>query len=94
MRKYELVCIVHPDQDEAAFNAVIEKVKGWITETGGTVDKVEVWGRKHLAYTIRKQKEGQYVLFNVTLPSAATAILDQNLRFLEAVIRYMLTVVD
>ncbi|MEW6092829.1 MAG: 30S ribosomal protein S6 [Chloroflexota bacterium] len=94
MRKYELVCIVHPDQDEAAFNAVIEKVKGWITESGGTVDKVEVWGRKRLAYTIRKQKEGQYVLFNVTLPSEATAVLDQNLRFLEAVIRYMLTVVD
>ncbi len=94
MRKYELVCIVHPDQDEAAFNAVIEKVKGWITESGGTVDKVEVWGRKRLAYTIRKQKEGQYVLFNVTLPSTAAATLDQNLRFLEVVIRYMLTVVD
>lgn len=94
MRKYELVCIVHPDQDEAAFNTIVEKVKGWITESGGTVDKVDVWGRKRLAYTIRKQKEGQYVLFNVTLPPEATAVLDQNLRFLEAVIRYMLTVVD
>ncbi|MBI4732487.1 MAG: 30S ribosomal protein S6 [Chloroflexi bacterium] len=94
MRKYELVCIVHPDQDEAAFNAIVEKVKGWINESGGTVDKVDVWGRKRLAYTIRKQKEGQYVLFNVTLPPEATAVLDQNLRFLEAVIRYMLTVVD
>jgi len=94
MRKYELVCIVHPDQDEAAFNAVIEKVKGWIAESGGTMDKVEVWGRKHLAYTIRKQKEGQYVLINTTLPSTAIATLDQNLRFQEAIIRYMLTAVD
>ncbi len=94
MRKYELVCIVHPDQDEAAFNAIVEKVKGWIAESGGTVDKVDIWGRKRLAYTIRKQKEGQYVLFNVTLPPEAIALLDQNLRFLEAVIRYMLTVVD
>jgi small subunit ribosomal protein S6 len=94
MRKYELVCIVHPDQDEAAFNAVIEKVKAWIVEAGGTVDKIEVWGRKRLAYIIRKQKEGQYVLFNITLPAPATATLDQNLRFLEAIIRYMLTAVD
>ncbi len=94
MRRYELVCIVHPDQDEAAFTALIEKIKGWVVESGGTVDKVDVWGRKRLAYIIRKQKEGQYVLFNITLPPEATAVLDQNLRFLEAVIRYMLTMVE
>jgi small subunit ribosomal protein S6 len=94
MRKYELVCVVHPDLDEAAFNAVIEKVKGWITETSGSVDKVDIWGRKRLAYIIKKQREGQYVLFNVSLEPAATATLDQNLRFLEPVLRYMLTVVD
>jgi small subunit ribosomal protein S6 len=94
MRKYELVCIFQPDQDEAAFNALLEKIKGWVTEVGGTVDKVDVWGRKRLAYIIRKQKEGQYVLFNVSLPPAATAALDQNLRFQEAVIRYMITAVE
>ena len=94
MRKYELVCIVHPDMDETAFNGAIEKVKGWIVETGGSVDKVEIWGRKRLAYMIKKQREGQYVLFNVSLDPTAIAPLDQNLRFLEPVIRYMLTVVD
>jgi small subunit ribosomal protein S6 len=91
MRKYELVCIVHPDLDETAFNGVIEKVKGWIVETGGTVDKVDIWGRKRLAYLIKKQREGQYVLLNVSLEPTATATLDQNMRFLEPVIRYMLT---
>ena len=94
MRKYELVCIIHPDLDETAFNAALEKVKGWIVETGGSVDKVDIWGRKRLAYIIRKQKEGQYVLLNVTLPPAAVTVLDQNLRFLEPVIRYLLTLVD
>ncbi len=94
MRKYELVCVVHPDQDEAALNGIIEKIKGWISEAGGSVDKVDLWGRKRLAYAIRKQQEGQYVLFNITLPPTAAAALDQNLRFLEAVIRHMLTVVD
>ncbi len=94
MRKYELVCIAHPDLDESAFNGVIEKVKGWISEAGGTVDKVEVWGRKRLAYPVKKHREGQYVLFNISLEPASTTVLDQNLRFLEQIIRYMLTVVD
>ena len=94
MRKYELVCIVHPDTDEAGFNGVIDKVKGWVDETSGKVDKVDVWGRKRLAYAIRKQNEGQYVLFNLSLPTAATTALDQNLRFLEPVLRYMLTGVE
>ena len=94
MRKYELVCVIHPDLDETAFNGVIEKVKGWIVEAGGSADKVEIWGRRRLAYMIKKQREGQYVLFNVSMPATATAVLDQNLRFLEPVIRYMLTSVD
>ncbi|HTX93014.1 MAG TPA: 30S ribosomal protein S6 [Anaerolineales bacterium] len=94
MRKYELVCIVHPDLDETALNGVVEKVKGWVVETSGSVDKVDLWGRRRLAYNIKKQREGQYVLFNVSLEPTATTTLDQNLRFLEPVIRYMLTVVD
>jgi small subunit ribosomal protein S6 len=94
MRKYELVCIIHPDLDEAGFNGIIEKVKGWVGETGGSVDKVEIWGRKRLASIIRKQREGQYVLFNLTMPATATATLDQNLRFQEPVIRYMITAVE
>ena len=94
MRKYELVCIVHPDLDEAAFTGVVEKIKGWVVETSGSVDKVEIWGRKRLAYVIKKQREGQYVLFNLGLDPIATAALEKNLRFLEPVIRYMLIAVD
>ena len=94
MRKYELVCIVHPDLDETAFNGIVEKVKGWVAEISGSVDKVEVWGRKRLAYTIKKQREGQYVMFNLGLEPAATTSLEKNQRFLEPLIRYMLIVVD
>jgi small subunit ribosomal protein S6 len=94
MRKYELVCIVHPDLDETAFGDVVDKIKGWVVETSGTVDKVDVWGRKRMAYAIKKQREGQYVLFNLGLDPAATSELEKNLRFLEPVIRYMLIVVD
>jgi small subunit ribosomal protein S6 len=91
MRKYELVCVIHPDLDENALNGLIEKVKGWVAEIDGSVDKIDLWGRRRLAYSIKKQREGQYVLFNLSLPPTATAALDQNLRFLEPVMRYMFT---
>jgi small subunit ribosomal protein S6 len=94
MHKYELVCIIHPDLDETAFNGVIEKIKGWVTESNGSVDKAEIWGRKRLAYSIKKQREGQYILFNLGLIPSATSFLEKNLRFLEPVIRYMLIAVD
>ncbi len=88
MHDYELVFIVHPDLDENAFKDVVEKVKGWITEAGGTIAKVDFWGKRKLAYTIRKQKEGQYVLIKTQLPPVYTAQLERNLRFLEPVMRF------
>ena len=90
MRKYELVCIVQPELDEAAFKGAVERVQGWVTESGGSVDKVDVWGRRRLAYPIRKQREGQYVLLNLTLEPKTTGDLERNIRFLEPVMRHML----
>jgi len=92
MRKYELICVIQPDLDEAAFNSVVEKVKGWISESGGTIDKVDVWGRRKLAYIIKKQREGQYVLLNMTMNPSATSDLERNLRYQEPIIRHMLSV--
>ena len=94
MHKYELVCVVHPDLDETAFNGIIEKVRGWIAEAGGSIDKVDIWGKHKLAYPIRKQREGQYALLNITLPPSASAGLEQNLRFTEPIIRSMLILMD
>jgi small subunit ribosomal protein S6 len=93
MRKYELVVIIQPDLDDVAVTGVLDSVKGFITEIGGSVDKVDMWGKRKLAYTIRKQREGNYVLFNVTLPSTGISGLEQNLRYKEAIIRHMLTYV-
>ena len=92
MRKYELICVIQPDLDEAAFNGVVEKVKGWISDSGGTVDKVDIWGRRKLAYIIKKQREGQFVLLNMTMSPAATSELERNLRFQETLLRHMLSV--
>ncbi len=93
MRNYELVCIVQPELDETAFKGVIDRVSGWVTEAGGTVDKVDVWGRRRLAYQIHKQREGQYVLLNVSLDPKSTSELERNIRYLETILRHMLSAV-
>lgn len=93
MRNYELMCIIQPDLDETALNGVLDKVKGWITESGGSVDKAEVWGRRRMAYTINKHREGQYVLLNVSMSPTATSALERNLRYQESIMRHMLSVV-
>ena len=94
MRKYELICIFQPELDENAFKAALERVQTWVTEAGGSVDKTEIWGRRKLAYPIHKQTEGQYVLLNITLDPKATHDVERNIRFLETVLRHMLTVVS
>ena len=93
MRNYELVCIAQPELDETAFKGVVDRVSGWISESGGSVDKVDIWGRRRMAYQIRKQREGQYVLMNITLDPKATGELERNIRYLEPVLRHMLSVV-
>ncbi|MEP6894406.1 MAG: 30S ribosomal protein S6 [Chloroflexota bacterium] len=91
MRNYELVCIFQPELDEAAFKGAVERVSNWVTEAGGTVDKLDIWGRRRLAYIIQKQTEGQYVLMNISLDPKAASGLERNIRFLETVMRHMLT---
>lgn len=94
MRKYEVVIILHPELDENALNEALEKVKGWITAAGGNISKVDAWGKRRLAYIIRKQREGVYYLINAELSPAFAGELDRNLRFHEPVIRYMITAVE
>ena len=93
MRNYELVCIVQPELDETAFKGVIERVSTWVKEAGGNVDKVDIWGRRRLAYQIRKQREGQYVLLNLSLDPKSTSELERNIRYLETILRHMLSAV-
>jgi small subunit ribosomal protein S6 len=94
MRDYELVFIVHPDLDETSLKDVVEKVKGWITEAGGSITKADFWGKKRLAYAIRKQKEGHYVLLHAQMDPSVGSLLERNLRFTEPVLRFLLTCVE
>ena len=94
MREYELIFIVHPDLEEAATNEVVERVQGWITEAGGKINKVDPWGKRRLAYPIRKQNEGQYFFLLVEMNPISVAEIERSLRFLEPVMRFLITAVE
>jgi len=91
MREYELILVIHPDLDENAFQEVLKRVTGWVTESGGELIKTDIWGKRELAYRIKKQKQGQYALLQVKMAPTFCAQLDHNLRFLEPVMRFLLT---
>lgn len=94
MRSYELMFIVHPEVDESDFNDIVDKVKGWITDSGGQVDNVDLWGKRRLAYPIQKQTEGQYVLMNTHLDPEHCSDLEHNLGLQEPVMRFLLTAAE
>lgn len=94
MRNYELVFIVRADLDETIFKDIVQKVSGWITESGGSITKTDIWGKRKLAFPIRKQNEGLYVLLNVQMEPSFGSALERNLRFQEQIMRFLLTVVD
>lgn len=94
MREYELIYIVHPELDETAVKELTTKIQDWITDAGGSISKLDFWGKRRLAYPIRKQSEGQYVFMRVMMAPTFVTTLERNLRFTEPVIRFLLTVID
>ncbi|HUV15446.1 MAG TPA: 30S ribosomal protein S6 [Pelolinea sp.] len=90
MRDYELVVIIHPDLDDEAINAALDRIKEWIAKGGGNIEKVDNWGKRHMSYEIQKQDEGVYYLINATLPTEFIAELERNLKILEPVMRHLI----
>ena len=90
MREYEMIVILHPDLDENAFKDILDRISGWITQDGGEITKTDIWGKRTLAYPIRKQREGQYVLMNTKMNPQLGALLERNLRYIESVLRFLI----
>ena len=86
MRHYEIVFLVHPDQSEQV-PAMIERYRGMITAGGGTVHRLEDWGRRQLTFPISKVHKAHYVLLNVECSDKALKELENAFRFNDAVIR-------
>ncbi len=88
MNKYEVVYIIDPAVEEEARKALIAKFNDLITGNGGSVDKVEEWGKRRLAYAIDYKTEGYYVLVNFQAEAELPKELERNLQISDSVIRY------
>lgn len=89
MKKYEAVLIFAPDMEEEARNNLVERFKG-IVETNGTVDNIDVWGSRKLAYLINDYQEGYYVLLNIHAGSDVVSEMDRIAKITDGVIRHMI----
>jgi small subunit ribosomal protein S6 len=88
MRHYEVVFLVHPDQSEQV-NAMVERYKATIEGEGGTIHRLEDWGRRQLAYPINNLVKAHYVLMNIECSQAALNELVDAFRFNDAVLRHI-----
>jgi small subunit ribosomal protein S6 len=87
MHQYELMVILDPSVEEKTVEPSITKFLKVISDAKGTVDSMNIWGRRRLAYEIQKKTEGIYAVINMTAPSDAVIELDRQLNLSEAVMR-------
>ena len=85
--QYELMVILDPEIDERTVAPSLDKFLNVIRNDGGSIDNVDIWGRRRLAYEINKKNEGIYAVVNFTANSDATVELDRQLKLSEAVMR-------
>jgi small subunit ribosomal protein S6 len=87
MRHYELMVILDPDLEERTVAPSLDQFLGVVRQGGGSVEKVDVWGRRRLAYEIAHKVEGIYAVLDVTAEPATITELDRQLNLNEAVLR-------
>jgi small subunit ribosomal protein S6 len=87
MRHYELMVILDPDLEERIVAPSLEKFLNVVREGGGSVEKVDIWGRRKLAYEIKKKTEGIYAVVDLTTEPDVAKELDRQLSLNEAVLR-------
>lgn len=88
MNKYEVMFIVKP-ADEEAVEAVFAKVENLIKNNGGTIDKVDRWGKRRLAYELKDFNEGVYFVVYFTAPAGAVAELERVMKITDEILRHM-----
>jgi small subunit ribosomal protein S6 len=87
LRQYEIMIILDPEIEERTVAPSLDKYLSVVKSDGGTVDKVDIWGRRRLAYDIQKKSEGIYAVVDFTAAPATAKELDRQLGLNEAVLR-------
>ena len=88
MRPYEVMVILDAMLEEAAVQAVVNRTSEALVAAGGSIARVDKWGKRRLAYPIDHRTEGYYLLLEVSVPSDAVAELDRSLRLTDQVVRH------
>jgi small subunit ribosomal protein S6 len=86
-RRYETVCIINPDAGEGALKEMVQKAAAFLEKNAGNV-KVEQWGRRKMAYSIKKKREGFYILFHHASSAQTKDEFERMLKFNEDVLRF------
>ena len=94
MRIYEELFIIKPDAPEEEIDQLIEQMKAVIVTAGGTIDKIDKWGKRRLAYRVDKYREGTYVLFQFTSGPEAVKEFERRLRVSDMVIKFLTVRID
>ena len=94
MRIYEELFIVKPDAPEEEVDGFVEQLRGQLTTAGATVDKVEKWGKRRLAYKVDKYREGAYVLFQFSAEPETVKELERRLRVSDVVLKFLTVRID
>lgn len=94
MRIYEELFIVRPDATDEEMEPVIEQLRGVITQNGGTLDKVDRWGVRKLAYRVTKYEEGLYILLQFTAKAEAVREIERRLRVSDLVLKFITVRID
>jgi small subunit ribosomal protein S6 len=94
MREYELTFIVRSDVEESDQTAVIDRVKSLITNNGGEVVKLDLWGTRRLAYPIKDVREGQYVFMITNLPAQSVIEVERGIKLTENILRHLFVRVE
>ena len=87
MRHYEIMIILDPETDERTIAPTLEKLLQIVPSSGGTVDKIDTWGKRRLAYDIKKKSEGFYIVVDMTTTPEIAQELDRQLGLNESVLR-------
>jgi len=87
MRRYELMVLLDPDVEEKTVAPSLDQFLGVVRQDGGTVEKVDVWGRRRLAYEISKKTEAIYAVIDIVAEPASVKELDRQLNLNETVLR-------
>jgi small subunit ribosomal protein S6 len=94
MRPYEIMIILDAEAEESEITPTLDKFLTVITQAGGTIDKVDAWGKRHMAFPIQKKQDGFYVIVNFTAAPGDAKELDRQLGLSEAVLRTKLLRAD